>query len=64
MSEVLECIYENGVFRPLGKVIEIREGEKVKVKIEKKIEFKPIKLKKRVTIERIMKIRNDLWTFS
>lgn len=64
MSEVLECVYEKGVFKPLGKVIEIREGEKVKVRIEKKIEFEPIKLKKRVTIERIMEIRNELWTSS
>lgn len=62
MPEVVECIYESGVFKPLGKVIELKEGEKVKIRIEKKIEFEPIRLKKSITIERILKIRNELWT--
>jgi predicted DNA-binding antitoxin AbrB/MazE fold protein len=62
MPEVVECIYESGVLKPLGKVIELKEGEKVKVRIEKKIEFEPIRLKKSITIERILKIRNELWT--
>ncbi len=62
MVEVLECVYERGVFKPLGKVVELKEGERVKVRIEKKIDFEPIKLRKRITIERIMKIRNELWT--
>ena len=64
MTEVLDCVYEGGVFRPLGKVVEIKEGERVKVRIEKKIDFEPIKLKKSITIEKIMKIRNELWTYS
>lgn len=62
MPEVVECIYESGVFKPLGKVIELKEGEKVKIRIEKKIEFEPIRLKKSITIERILKIKNELWT--
>lgn len=62
MPEVVECIYESGVFKPLGKVVELKEGEKVKVRIEKKIEFEPIRLKKSITIERILKIKNELWT--
>ncbi|MFZ2197679.1 MAG: antitoxin family protein, partial [Thermodesulfovibrionales bacterium] len=61
MTEVFECIYEGGVFKPLVKVIEVKEGERVKVRIEKKIDFEPIKLKKRITIDKIMKIRNELW---
>ncbi len=64
MTEVFECIYEGGVFKPLGKVIEVKEGERVKVRIEKKIDFEPIKFKKRITIDKIMKIRNELWTSS
>lgn len=62
MTEILECIYESGVFKPLGKVVELREGERVRVKIEKKIDFEPIKLKKPITIEKIMKTRDELWT--
>ncbi|OGM11059.1 hypothetical protein A2Z22_03655 [Candidatus Woesebacteria bacterium RBG_16_34_12] len=64
MTEVLDCVYKDGVFKPLGKVVEVKEGERVKVRIEKKIDFEPIKLKKRITIEKIMKIRNELWTYS
>ncbi|CAG0989634.1 hypothetical protein FLAV_02229 [Flavobacteriales bacterium] len=64
MTEVFECIYEGGVFKPLGKVIEVKEGERVKVRIEKKIDCEPIKFKKRITIDKIMKIRNELWTSS
>lgn len=64
MTEVLECIYERGVFKPIGKVVELKEGERVKVTIEKKIEFEPIRLKKCITIDKIMKIRNELWTSS
>jgi predicted DNA-binding antitoxin AbrB/MazE fold protein len=51
MTEVLECVYESGVFKPIGKVVELREGERVKIIIEKKIDFELIKLKKPVTIE-------------
>jgi predicted DNA-binding antitoxin AbrB/MazE fold protein len=64
MTEVLECVYESGVFKPIGKVVELREGERVKIIIEKKIDFEPIKLKKPVTIETIRKIRDEIWTSS
>jgi len=64
MTEVIECVYTGGVFKPLGKVVEVKEGETVKVRIEKKIDFEPIKLKNRITIEKIMKTRNELWTSS
>ena len=36
MSEVIEVVYEKGVFRPLEKV-NLREGEKIKVEIKKGI---------------------------
>ena len=37
MSKVIEVIYENGVFKPLEKV-DLKEGERVKVIIEKSVE--------------------------
>ena len=64
MTEVLECVYEGGVFKPIGKVVELREGERVKIMIEKKIDFEPIKLKKPVKIEKIREIRTEFWTSS
>jgi predicted DNA-binding antitoxin AbrB/MazE fold protein len=36
MAKVIEAVYENGVFRPLGKV-ELKEGEKVKIVIKKSV---------------------------
>ena len=35
MGKVIEVIYENGVFKPLGKV-DLKEGEVVKVEIKEK----------------------------
>ena len=61
MPKVIEVIYEDGVFKPLEKV-DLKEGEKVKIRIEKKIDFEPIRLKKKVSIEKIKEIRSELWT--
>ncbi|MEM3504818.1 MAG: antitoxin family protein [Archaeoglobaceae archaeon] len=36
MPKIIEAIYENGVFKPLEKV-EIREGEKVRLRVEESI---------------------------
>ncbi|MCX6680476.1 MAG: antitoxin family protein [Methanothrix sp.] len=33
-SQVIECIYEEGVFKPLHEV-KIKEGTKLKIKVEK-----------------------------
>ena len=35
MAKVIEAIYENGVFKPLGKV-NLREGEIVEIEIKEK----------------------------
>jgi len=64
MTEILECAYERGVFKPIGKVVELKERDRVKVMIEKKIYFEPIKLKKPVKIGKIREIRTELWTSS
>ena len=39
MPKIIEAVYENGVIKPLEKV-EIREGERVKVIIEERIDIK------------------------
>jgi predicted DNA-binding antitoxin AbrB/MazE fold protein len=36
MPKIIEAIYENGVFKPLQKV-DLREGEKVRIKVEKSL---------------------------
>ncbi|MEM4616687.1 MAG: antitoxin family protein [Archaeoglobaceae archaeon] len=36
MPKIIEAVYENGVFKPLEKV-EIREGEKVRLRVEESI---------------------------
>jgi len=65
MPKIIEAVYENGVFKPLGN-IELKEGEKVRIRIEssrkeKRLRFlkelNPIKLEKRVTVEDIEKLR-------
>jgi len=33
MGKVIEAVYENGVFKPLGKV-DLKEGKKVRIRIE------------------------------
>jgi len=35
MRKVIEAVYENGVFKPLGKV-DLKEGKKVRIRIEKR----------------------------
>jgi predicted DNA-binding antitoxin AbrB/MazE fold protein len=38
MSKAIECIYENNVLKPVGKV-PLKEGERIRVTIEKKLTF-------------------------
>jgi len=65
MMEV-ECVYENGVLRPLGK-LDLKEGEKVRVEIKeirKKILRKYIgivKLDREVKISEILKLGDEIW---
>ncbi|MCS7130853.1 MAG: antitoxin family protein, partial [Archaeoglobaceae archaeon] len=63
--KIIEAVYENGVFKPLEKV-ELREGEKVKIKIEDRIQrrriflenLKPIKVES-ISIGELKKLRNE-----
>jgi predicted DNA-binding antitoxin AbrB/MazE fold protein len=63
MGKAIECIYEDNVLKPVGK-IQLREGERIRVTIEKKLSFEPIRLKKKLTSERISALKDDLWTSS
>ena len=63
MGKAIECIYEDNVLKPVGK-IQLREGERIRVTIEKKLSFEPIQLKKKLTTERISALRDDSWTSS
>jgi predicted DNA-binding antitoxin AbrB/MazE fold protein len=63
MGKAIECIYENNVLKPVGK-IPLREGERIRVTIEKKLSFEPIRLKKKLPSERIGALRDESWTSS
>jgi predicted DNA-binding antitoxin AbrB/MazE fold protein len=63
MVKAIECIYEDNVLKPVGK-IQLREGERIRVTIEKKLSFEPIRLKKKLTSERIGALRDESWTSS
>lgn len=63
MDKAIECIYEDNVLKPVGK-IQLREGERIRVTIEKKLSFEPIPLKKKLNQERISALRDDSWTSS
>jgi predicted DNA-binding antitoxin AbrB/MazE fold protein len=63
MGKAIECIYEDNVLKPVGK-IQLREGERIRVTIEKKLSFEPIQLKKKLNQERISALRDDSWTSS
>ncbi|MEN6611618.1 MAG: antitoxin family protein [Methanoregulaceae archaeon] len=61
MSKVIECIYENNMLKPLGEV-QLREGERIRVRIEQTLSFEPIKLKKKITSDQVDAIRDESWT--
>ena len=63
MGKAIECIYENNVLKPVG-TIKLREGERIKVTIEKKLSFEPIRLKNKLPSERIGTLRDESWTSS
>lgn len=63
MSRAIECIYENNVLKPVGK-IHLKEGERIRVTIEKKLSFEPIRLKKKVSSDRISALKDESWISS
>ena len=65
MQKTIEVVYEKGVFKPLEPV-ELEEGEHTKIRMEEKkrreIDFEPIKLKNKISIEKIEELRSELWS--
>jgi len=41
-----------------------REGERVRVTVEKKLSFEPIQLKKKISSARIASLKDESWTSS
>jgi len=62
--KTIEVVYEDGVFKPLEPV-ELKEREHVKIRMEEKkrreIDFEPIKLKNKISIEKIKELRSEIW---
>ena len=67
MSEIIEVIYEDGVLKPLKK-LPFKDGEKLIVEIRKRDKKKlldelegSIRLKKKIKLEEILELEDDLW---
>jgi predicted DNA-binding antitoxin AbrB/MazE fold protein len=63
MSKAIECIYEDNVLKPIGSV-PLKDGERIRVTIEKKLTFEPIRLKKKPSLADIGNLRDESWTSS
>ena len=63
MSKAIECIYEDNVLKPVGSV-PLKDGERIRVTIEKKLTFEPIRLKKKPSLADISNLRDESWTSS
>ena len=67
MSEIIEVIYEDGVLKPLKK-LPFKDGEKLIIEIRKRDKKKlldelegSIRLKKKIKLEKILELEDDLW---
>ena len=68
MEKVIECIYEEGVFKPLNK-ISLKDGEKVRMllkedrmkALEKYVGI--IKLKQPLTLEEILDLEDEAYQY-
>jgi predicted DNA-binding antitoxin AbrB/MazE fold protein len=63
MSRIIECIFENNVLKPLEKV-PLKEGERIQILIKRKLSFDPLKLKEKVSLAKIIEIRDESWNSS
>lgn len=61
MGKAIECMYENNVLKPVGKV-PFKEGERIRVTIEKKLTFEPIRSKKKPSQDPVRAVRDEAWT--
>lgn len=56
MGKAIECICENNVLKPLGKV-PFREGERIRVTVERNLPSGPIQLRKNLHHKKIRHLR-------
>jgi predicted DNA-binding antitoxin AbrB/MazE fold protein len=59
-SQVIECIYEEGVFKPLQEV-KIKEGTKLKIKVEKVDLSKYRGMFGKASAERLQELEGDAY---
>ncbi len=59
-SKVIECVYEGGVFKPLEKV-ELKEGTKLKIKVEKVDLSKYRGIFGKASAERLQELEGDAY---
>lgn len=68
MPKVIDCVYEDGVFKPLEKV-PLKDGSRAKVLLEEdKSEILDryagiIKLDRKVKIDEILDLEDDTWQY-
>jgi len=60
MLETIECIYSKTVLRH-NKPLNLKEGERIVVHIEKKLPFETIKIQTPVSREYIRSLRDESW---
>jgi len=65
MQKTIEVVYEKGVFKPLEKV-DLQEGERARIRMEgekrRRIDFEPVKLRNKISIEKIKELREEQWS--
>lgn len=59
MGKTIECIYENNVLKPVGRV-PFREGERIQVTVKRKLLFEPIRLRKKPSLKKINYLRTKI----
>jgi predicted DNA-binding antitoxin AbrB/MazE fold protein len=59
VGKTIECIYENNVLKPVGRV-PFREGERIRIPVERKLRFEPIRLRKKPTSKEIRYLRTKI----
>ncbi len=59
-SKVIECVYEGGVFKPLEKV-KLKEGTKLKIKVEKVDLSKYRGMFGKASAERLQELEGDAY---
>jgi len=63
MGRAIECIYEDNVLKPVGKV-PFKDGERIRLTIDNKLTFEPIRLKSRPDSGHISALRDEAWKSS